>query len=76
MTTQSFTVTGMTCSNCERHVRHAAEAVSGVSQVVVDRPAGRATVSFDPATTTPDAIAAAITEAGYETRAGAPAGQP
>ncbi|MEZ5287345.1 MAG: heavy metal-associated domain-containing protein [Vicinamibacterales bacterium] len=66
-TTTSFAVTGMTCGNCERHVRHAAEAVAGVSDVVVDRPANRATVSYDPAVATPAAIAAAITEAGYET---------
>lgn len=65
--TKSFTVTGMTCGNCEKHVRHAAEHVAGVSSVAVDRPGGRATVSFDPQATTAAAIAAAITEAGYET---------
>ena len=65
--TKSFTVTGMTCGNCERHVRHAAEKVSGVTSVQVDRPANQATVSFDPAQTSPEAIAAAITAAGYET---------
>jgi copper chaperone len=64
--TKSFTVTGMTCGNCEKHVRHAAEHVAGVSSVDVDRPGGRATVSFDPQATTAAAIAAAITEAGYE----------
>lgn len=65
--TASFRVTGMTCGNCERHVRHAAEAVPGVGRVDVELAEGRATVSFDPATTTPAAIAAAITDAGYET---------
>ena len=69
MTTISFTVTGMTCGNCERHVRTAAEKLPGVSSVVVDRPAERATVSFDPQATTPAAIAAAITDAGYEAHA-------
>ena len=64
--TKSFTVTGMTCGNCEKHVRHAAEHVPGVSSVVVDRPGNRATVSFDPAVATPAAIVAAIVEAGYE----------
>ncbi len=66
--TKSFTVTGMTCGNCEKHVRHAAEHVPGVSSVVVDRPGNRATVSFDAETTTPSAIIAAITDAGYEAR--------
>jgi len=64
--TKSFNVTGMTCGNCEKHVRHAAEHVPGVASVVVDRPGNRATVSFDPAATTPAAIVAAIVEAGYE----------
>ncbi len=67
MLTKSFSITGMTCGNCERHVREAAEAVPGVSAVDVDRPGNRATVTFDPQQTTADAIAAAITEAGYDT---------
>lgn len=66
--TKSFSVTGMTCGNCEKHVRHAAEEVAGVSAVTVDRPANSATVTFDPLVTSPAAIAAAITEAGYETK--------
>ena len=66
LVTKTFTVTGMTCGNCEKHVRHAAEHVAGVSSVSVDRPANRATVSFDPQATTPAAIVAAIVEAGYE----------
>jgi copper chaperone CopZ len=66
--TTSFSVSGMTCGNCEKHVRHAAEHVPGVTSVQVDRPGNRATVSFDPQVTTPAAIAAAITEAGYEAR--------
>ena len=69
MTTTTFTVTGMTCGNCERHVRQAAEGVAGVASVEVDRPANRATVSFDPAQTSASAIAAAITAAGYDTTA-------
>ena len=64
--TKSFTVTGMTCGNCEKHVRHAAERVAGVTSVSVDRPGNRATISFDPQATTPAAIVAAIVDAGYE----------
>lgn len=63
---RTFRVTGMTCGNCEKHVRHAAEHVAGVTAVEVDRPGNRATVSYDPQATTPAAIAAAITEAGYD----------
>jgi copper chaperone len=64
--TRSFTVTGMTCGNCEKHVRHAAAHVPGVTSVDVDRPSNRATVSFDPAVATPAAIVAAIVDAGYD----------
>lgn len=66
--TRTFSVTGMTCGNCEKHVRHAAEHVPGVTSVEVDRPGNRATVAFDPQATTAAAIAAAITDAGYEAR--------
>ena len=64
--TKSFTVTGMTCGHCEQHVKQAAEQVPGVSSVVVDLKGGRATVSFDPSATTAAAIAAAITDSGYD----------
>jgi len=66
LVTRTFTVTGMTCGNCEKHVKHAAEDVPGVSSVTVDRPGNRATIAFDPTVATPSAIAAAITEAGYQ----------
>ncbi|MCC7124815.1 MAG: heavy-metal-associated domain-containing protein [Acidobacteria bacterium] len=65
--TKSFTVKGMTCGNCERHVREAAEKVAGVTSVTVDRPGEKATVSFDESVTNAGAIAAAITDAGYDT---------
>jgi copper chaperone CopZ len=64
--TRSFAVTGMTCGNCEKHVRHAAEHLAGVTAGEVDRPGNRATVSFDPQATTPAAIVAAIVDAGYD----------
>jgi copper chaperone CopZ len=63
---RSFTVVGMSCSNCEKHVREAVQSVKGVGSVQVDLQGGRATVSFDPRATTAAAIVAAITEAGYE----------
>jgi len=59
----------MSCGHCEKAVREAAEQVPGVSSVVVDLKGGRATVSFDSSATTPAAIAAAITDAGYEANA-------
>ena len=62
---RTFDVVGMSCGNCERHVREAVQKVKGVGSVHVDLERGRASVSFDPALTTPAAIAAAITESGY-----------
>ncbi len=67
MTTKTTTliVSGMTCGNCVKHVRHAAEQVPGVTTVEVDLAGGRATVTFDASATTSAAIAAAIADAGY-----------
>ena len=54
MTTQTLTVTGMTCANCVRHVRDALAQIPGVTDVVVDLASGRATLRtqapIDPAT--------------------------
>ena len=46
--TASFRVSGMTCGNCERHVRRAALAVKGWDHVDVDFVGGQATVSSTP----------------------------
>lgn len=40
-------VEGMTCQNCQRHVREAIEAVPGVAEVQVDLAGGRATVTLE-----------------------------
>jgi copper chaperone CopZ len=42
--------------------------VSGVYDAEVDLKGGTATVTFDPARTTPDAIAAAITRSGFQAK--------
>ncbi len=47
MTTQTFTVTGMTCANCVRHVHDALSDLSGVTNVSVDLASGRATLEAD-----------------------------
>lgn len=63
--TGTFTVTGMTCGNCVRHVEKALQGVSGVSSVTVDLDTQQATVQYDPALATVEAMTAAVTEAGY-----------
>ena len=64
-TTGTFSVTGMTCGNCVRHVEKALQNVSGVSSVAVDLDNQQATVQYDPAIATVDTMASAVTEAGY-----------
>ena len=65
MTTQTYTVIGMTCSHCVNAVATELRALDGVDSVDVDLEAGTATVvSNEPLDVA--AVAAAIDEAGYE----------
>jgi copper chaperone len=64
MSQQTYTVTGMTCSHCERSVTQAVNKVVGVSEVAVDVRGGRLTVTGDQ-TVASDAVISAVEEAGY-----------
>lgn len=55
-------VTGMTCGGCAAAVKSAAKKVDGVKEADVSYEKGLAEVTYDPAKTTPKAIAQAITE--------------
>lgn len=66
--TLTFAIENMTCALCPVTVKRAMEAVSGVQSVAVDFEAKTATVTFDPAATSAEAIAAASTNAGYPAR--------
>ena len=61
-----FQVEGMTCSSCNAAVKLAAEKVNGVHQARASHGEKRAWVHYDPAKTNPEAIATAITSAGYK----------
>ncbi|GAA3949712.1 heavy-metal-associated domain-containing protein [Gordonia caeni] len=65
MSTTVVTVTGMTCNHCAMSVREEIEEIPGVTGVAVDVDSGRVEI-----TSTADldgaAIAAAVTEAGYQ----------
>src|SRR5438093_10609200 len=62
-----FTVTGMNCNNCARHVTEAIQGVLGVTSAVVRLEEGRATVRWQPgALAQPENIVRAGKEAGYE----------
>jgi copper chaperone CopZ len=58
-------VNGMTCGNCVKHVTKAASKVAGVSEPKVDLATGRVDLEYDPQQAPIDAIAAAISKAGY-----------
>jgi copper chaperone CopZ len=66
-------VSGMTCAGCEAAVRMAARGVDGVTGVKVSYVKARAEVTYDPAKTTPAAIAKAITDSSGFTAEPAPA---
>ena len=59
-------VQGMTCANCVLRVERALKATPGVQDAHVNFVTRRASVSYDPATATPEALARAIEAAGYE----------
>lgn len=66
-------VTGMTCAGCEAAVKIAAKKVDGVSDVTVSYDKAAAQVTYDPAKTTPEAIAKVIREkTGYKAEAPRP----
>lgn len=55
-------VSGMTCGGCEAAVRNAARKVDGVKDVKASYKTGIAEVTYDPARTTPESIAKAVTD--------------
>ena len=61
----SFSVENMTCATCPISVKKAMMRVEGVTSVDIDYETKTATVVYDPALTTPEAIAAASTDVGY-----------
>ena len=63
MTTTTYHVQGMTCGHCVRSVTEEISEVAGVTSVDVSLEDGTAVVS---GTADPDAVRAAVTEAGYE----------
>ena len=63
--TLKFKVEGMTCGHCKSRVEATAKGVSGVADARVDLKAGQ--LEVDSTEAAADAIAAALTEAGYPT---------
>jgi copper chaperone len=61
-----FEVGGMSCGHCVAAVRRTLEEQDGVRVENVE--IGSARITYDPARTSPDRLAAVITEEGYEAK--------
>ena len=64
MSTETYTVTGMTCGHCVSSVTEEVSELPGVSDVQVDLATGQVTVT-SAAPVSPDKVRAAVEEAGY-----------
>jgi copper chaperone len=64
MSTQTWTVSGMTCSHCVSSVTEEVSELPGVDDVAVDLESGRLTVSST-APLSDEQVRAAVEEAGY-----------
>jgi copper ion binding protein len=65
MSMTTLKVSGMSCQHCVRTVVNALTSVQGVSNATVDLGKGRAVVEYDPAQTSPRALANAVMDEGY-----------
>lgn len=65
MFTTEYTASGMTCGNCERHIREEVEQIADVIDVQVNRGTGRLSVTTAGAPVSDEAVLAAVDEAGY-----------
>jgi copper ion binding protein len=64
MSTETYTVTGMTCGHCVTSVTEEVSALPGVSDVQVELETGTVTVTSD-RPVGEDEVRAAVEEAGY-----------
>ena len=63
--TVTLKLENMTCAACSITVRKALSRVPGVAKSTIDNETHTATIVFDPQQTTPEALAAAVTAAGF-----------
>ena len=63
--TVTLAVEHMTCAACPITVRKASSHVAGVSASTVDMNSHTATVTFDPTRTSAEALATAVSQAGF-----------
>jgi mercuric ion transport protein len=63
--TVTFSVSGMTCASCARGLEASFRNLAGVKEAKVDYDAKRATISYDPAKQSEQALRKLVTDAGY-----------
>ncbi|MCY7356298.1 MAG: mercuric transport protein MerTP [Rudanella sp.] len=61
-----FTISGMTCTGCEHHVKSEISKLKGIKELTVSYQNGSAIVGFDSKQTTVEAIIKAINSTGYK----------
>jgi copper chaperone len=66
METTTIKVDGMSCGGCTASVTKVLSELPGVAKAEVQLAPGQATVEFDPAVVTREALCAAIDDAGFE----------
>ena len=64
MNQANLIIQGMSCDHCVNRVKAALSKLAGVQ--VEDVKVGSARISYNPETTSPEQIAAAVTNAGYD----------
>ena len=64
-TKATFTIEGLSCGDCSDKVTASLRGIEGVHAAAVDYQSGEAVVAYDAAQTSPEALLAAIQEAGF-----------
>ncbi|POZ60301.1 heavy-metal-associated domain-containing protein [Chromobacterium alticapitis] len=59
-------IDGMTCGGCVKTVQDVLDTMAGVSDTSVSLEAKQAQVSYDPGLVSPEELAAAVVEAGFD----------
>lgn len=62
----NFEISGMTCTGCEEHIKHAVAQLPGFIEATANYEKSKATVKFDKSKTDIDNVMAAINETGYK----------
>jgi copper chaperone len=66
MATTTLNIQGMTCGGCVKSVTNALQRETGVEKVEVMLEQGKATIDYDPAQTSPQQLAEAVGDIGFE----------